>query len=230
MTKHEAIPCWIHGLEEYEQMFDLQADDYRKILFDFPGSISSFNADVYQQAHRIVSGDTIYSMDFPAMQAYVEQLLQSNYAYLKQHAQAVLRHGVADIESIFKIVQDNSERFLTDYVTGKKQARYQAVFMPHLPYKNHEFQLALCCDYVFNHHKQNDCTPQEVVFELCRIAEEVRIFPVLTERGEPSTWLGPLMLELQQRHYGIEVRHVAFKNVKGNNAMLRIWALECVVE
>ena len=102
--------------------------------------------------------------------------------------------------------------------------------MPELPYENHQFELALCSDYVFNRHAQNDCRPEQVVSELCRVAEEVRVFPLLTEKGELSEQLGPLMLELQQRNFGIEIRQVEFENLNGGNAMLRIWARECSVD
>lgn len=230
MTKHEAFPNWIHGLEEYEQMFDLQEADYRKSILDFPGSISSFNAEVYQKVHRVVSGDAIYGMSMEAMQDYAQKLLKLNCDYLTDNADAVLKLGAAALEPIFKMWRANADIFLEDYMTGKKQARYQQVLMPNLPYANHEFQLALCSDYVFNRHVQNDCRPDQVVAELCRVAEEVRIFPLLTEAGEVSEWLGPLMLDLQNRNHGIEIRQVPFENVKGGNAMLRVWALECVVE
>lgn len=230
MTQHEAIPNWICGLEEYEQMFDLQSDDYRKSILDFPGSISSFNADVYQQAARVISGDAIYGMSYEEMEAYAHRLMQLNCDHLTQHADQVLKRGQAALEPIFAMWKANYSRFLNDYVTGKKQSRYQEVLMPDLPYDNHEFQLALCSDYVFNRHAQNDCRPEQVVSELCRVAEEVRIFPLLTEAGDISEWLGPLMLDLQNKNHGIEIRQVPFENVKGGNAMLRVWALECVVE
>ncbi len=230
MTKHEAFPNWIHGLEEYEQMFDLKEADYRKTILDFPGSVSAFNAQVYQKAHHVVSGDAIYNMSMDEMEHYAEQLYALNCKHLSENADAVLKKGVSALKPIFQMWKDNMEVFLADYLTGKKQSRYQHVLMPNLPYKNHEFQLALCSDYVFNRHVQNNCTPDQVVSELCRVAEELRIFPLLTEQGEVSEWLGPLMLELQNRNHGIEIRQVPFENVKGGNAMLRVWALECVVE
>jgi hypothetical protein len=230
MTKHEAIPSWIHGLEEYEQMFDLKPDDYTKSILDFPGSISSFNADVSLKAQRVVSGDAIYGMSFEEVENYAHRLMKLNCEHLTEHADQVLKLGKSALEPIFAMWKDNYSRFLDDYVAGKMQSRYQQVLMPELPYETHEFQLALCSDYVFNRHAQNDCKPEQVVSELCRVAEEVRIFPLLTEEGDISEWLGPLMLDLQNRNHGIEIRQVSFENVKGGNAMLRAWALECVVE
>lgn len=230
MATPEVIPGWIHGLEEYEQMFDLQPEDYQKSILDFPGSISSFNAEIYQHTKQVVSGDAIYGMDESKINVYAQRLIQLNREHLTRHADDILQHGKAALGPIFTMWDSNAQRFLADYHVGKEEQRYQQVLMPNLPYKNHQFQLALCSDYVFNRHAQNDCRPEQVVAELCRVAEEVRIFPLLAENGEISEWLGPLMLDLQQRNYGIEVRQVAFENLKGGNAMLRVWALECVIE
>ncbi|PHQ79629.1 MAG: hypothetical protein COB66_06480 [Coxiella sp. (in: Bacteria)] len=230
MSKHEVIPGWIHGLEEYEQMFDLKPEDFKKSILDFPGSISSFNAEVHAEAKHVVSGDAIYAKDMTEMQAYADKLFALNSEYLTQHADDLLQKGKDGLEFVFEMWQRNQARFLEDYAAAKGQGRYERVLMPNLPYETHQFQLALCSDYVFNGHAHNDCRPEQVVLELCRVAEEVRIFPLLTETGDISEWLGPIMLELQNNNYGVEVRQVSFENLKGGNAMMRAWAVECTVE
>ncbi len=229
MTEVEVIPGWVHGLDEYEQMFDLKPIDYEKTILDFPGSISSFNAEAYEKGSRIISGDAIYRLDIEDMRAYANNLFDMNAAYLKKHANKILKEGTQALDRIFAMWERNKLHFLQDYATGKRQERYESVLMPELPYANHQFQLALCSDYVFCRHAQNDCRPDQVIFELCRVSEELRIFPLLTEKGTISEWLGPVMLKLQKNNYGIEIREVSFKNLIGANAMLRVWALECTV-
>lgn len=229
MSNHEVIPGWVHGLEEYKQMFDLKPVDFEKRILDFPGSISSFNADVHEKAPNVVSGDAIYRLDTDEMRDYAATVLDADADYLKKHADKLLRRGAAALDEIFAMWERNKLHFIQDYAAGKREGRYEAVLMPELPYKDHQFQLALCSDYVFNRHIQNDCRPDQVVKELCRVAEELRIFPLLTEAGDVSEWLGPIMLELQKNNYGLEVRQVSFENLKGGNAMLRVWALECIV-
>lgn len=229
MTEVEVIPGWIYGLNEYEQIFDLKPEDYEKTILDFPGSISSFNADAHLKGAHITSSDAIYRLNIEEMRDYANNLFEMNAAYLKKHANKILKEGDQALDSIFAMWERNKLHFLQDYAAGKRQGRYESVLMPELPYVNHQFQLALCSDYVFCRHAQNSCRPEQVVFELCRVSEELRIFPLLTEKGEISEWLGPVMLELQNNNYGIEIREVSFKNLIGANAMLRVWALECTV-
>ena len=229
MAEHDVIPGWIHGLEEYEQMFDLQPEDYEKRILDFPASISSFNAQIHKKSPHVTSADAIYSKTSKEIREYAQTRFQMYQNYLIQHADDLLQKGADSLALIFDMWKTNKERFLADYEKGLEARRYQSVIMPSLPYETHQFDLALCSDYVFNRYAQNDCRPQDVVLELCRVAQEVRIFPLLTETGKVSEWLGPIMLELQQNNYGIEVREVSFENLKGGNAMMRAWAVECTV-
>lgn len=39
--------------------------------------------------------------------------------------------------------------FLADYEQGKRQQRYLHASLPHLPFKNNQFDLALCSHYLF---------------------------------------------------------------------------------
>lgn len=97
--------------------------------------------------------------------------------------------------------------------------------LPRFPYKTHQFDLALCTDFIFYHsHSSEEIAV--LVEELCRVASEVRIFPLMDSTGKASKELGPLMLILQKKNYGVEVRSCMFKN---SNAMLRIWEQECIV-
>lgn len=100
--------------------------------------------------------------------------------------------------------------------------------LPHLPYITHQFELALCTDFIFYHSH----TGEEIaiiVKELCRVASEVRIFPLLDSQRKMSAELGSLLLTLQKKNYGVEVREVPFNTLAKGNAMLRVWEQECKV-
>lgn len=223
----DIIPAWIHGLEEYQQIFDLTDADWQKSILDFPGSISCFNAEAHGQAPRIVSADAIYNKSPEEMQAYAEVRFQREKSRLEERGDDILQRGSEGVESVVAMWSGNKDKFLADYPNGKSENRYQHVVMPELPYERHQFDLALCSDYVFNRSAQNNCEPSDVIRELCRVAAEARIFPLFDEKGEIAASLGPVMLELQQNHYGIEIREVKFQNLKGGNAMLRVWTETC---
>jgi len=93
-------------------------------------------------------------------------------------------------------------------------------------YPTHQFDLAFCTDFIFHHALSREHVGV-VLQELCRVAEEVRIFPLVDSDGKMPQELGPLILLLQQQNFGVEVRQVAYHALQGGNAMLRIWQQEC---
>ena len=99
-----------------------------------------------------------------------------------------------------------------------------------LPFSDFLFDLALCPYYLFTdeNHQRMEFYLQQII-ELARVAKEVRIAPLSDNRGLPSPLLGPVLLALQQKNYGIEVRDVTtFLHPEGS-AMLRVWAQQCHV-
>tara|TARA_B100000614_G_scaffold256483_1_gene275095 strand:+ start:384 stop:665 length:282 start_codon:yes stop_codon:yes gene_type:complete len=60
--------------------------------------------------------------------------------------------------------------------------------------------------------------------ELCRVAKEVRMFPLLNLAGETSQHLDPVLGYFMSRNYDVEVKQVAYEFQKGGNQMLCISA------
>jgi hypothetical protein len=60
--------------------------------------------------------------------------------------------------------------------------------------------------------------------ELCRIAGEVRIFPLLNQFSREVSPLVPLVMkELAAQGYNLEIKQVPYEFQKGGNQMLRVW-------
>lgn len=219
---------WVYDFSDYQQMFDLTPVDLSKSLFNFPAGISSFNAQATQQGLRVASGDPAYALSEAEMRVYAERVFQKNVARLKASPDCLKEATEATIQRVIEVWKKTEVSFLGDYVQGQSENRYQVSKLPRLSYQTHQFDLALCADFIFYHSSST----QEIaasVKELCRIAAEVRIFPLLDEQGKTSDELGPLMLFLQQNNFGVEVREVPYKTLRGSNAMLRIWSQACEV-
>jgi hypothetical protein len=60
------------------------------------------------------------------------------------------------------------------------------------------------------------------IVELCRVAAEVRIFPLLNISGEVSPVLQPVMEELKAQGYGVQIKPVPYEFQKDGNQMLQI--------
>ena len=57
--------------------------------------------------------------------------------------------------------------------------------------------------------------------ELCRVANELRIFPILTLAREPSPYLNPLIECLARDGWSARLERVGYEFQRGGNVMLR---------
>jgi hypothetical protein len=62
------------------------------------------------------------------------------------------------------------------------------------------------------------------VHELCRVAQEVRIFPLVDFNGARSPYLDPLLRELERVGLRAEVVRVPYEFQRGGDCMLRVRA------
>ena len=58
--------------------------------------------------------------------------------------------------------------------------------------------------------------------EMCRVAAEARVFPLLGGYGEPSPYLIPVIQQLRERGYGVERRTVPYEFLRGANETLSV--------
>jgi hypothetical protein len=111
--------------------------------------------------------------------------------------------------------------FLSDYDPGRRSGRYMAASLPHLPFGDGAFELALCSHFLFLYSDElSTADHAEAVLELCRVAREVRVFPLLEMNGERSRHVGPV-LEASERHGPrVRVERVEYEFQRGGNEMM----------
>ncbi len=104
--------------------------------------------------------------------------------------------------------------------------------LPHLPFSDHSFDLVLCPNVLFNNKTgQSDAYIRAVLEELARVGGEVRVLPLVDAAGKPSEHLGAVIMSLQERGMGVELRQVRTKELNRiPNAMLRVWNAACLVK
>lgn len=227
-TDAELMPSWVYSMADYCQMFDLTESDLEFAILDYPAGISSFNAEMHEKGYLVRSGDMNYDMSLTEIRDFSEKVLEKNVAHLKKH-QDILRNA-QQFDGILSDWEKSRALFLNDYEAGKKESRYQLMNLSRLSFEDHVFDIALCSDHLFHNHVSKHYNQEEIILELCRVAKEVRVFPLMNEEGGGAESLGHVMLACQQKGYAMEVQQVPYHQMKGGNAMLRIWATECAVE
>jgi hypothetical protein len=116
------------------------------------------------------------------------------------------------------------KQFLNDFPLGLAQGRYVVGELPALPFRYRAFDLAVCSHFLFTYSDLLDLQFHlDSIRELCRVAREARIFPLLPNFGEGhSPHVAPLVRQLTAEGYQCEVRRVPYEFQKGGNEMLRV--------
>ena len=226
----DLTPSWVYSMADYCQMFDLSDADFSRNILDYPAGISSFNAEMFAKSFKVHSGDSFYDCSSDEISQYAEQLFEINERHLKKHASILRQNDESTIDGILTDWQKSKALFLQDYEKGKEEERYQFMKLPHLPFGDYHFDMALCSAHLFHTNAAGNGSREALVEELCRVAKEVRVFPLLDEAGQITDALGHVMLMFQKRNYGIKISEVPYHQMTGANAMLKMWSTECVVD
>jgi SAM-dependent methyltransferase len=224
---------WAHSLEEYQRMFDLRERDLNKKLLDCASGFASFNAELAAQNKRVVSCDKAYDLSPPEMATHIEHVLLGMYQCIKEADEANPERFVwqynASPEKLLEKRTRQAHRFLEDYPLGLQQGRYVYGELSQLPFSNNQFDLAVCSHFLFATHALTLESHVQMIAEMCRVAGEARIFPLLDWQGKVSMLVAPLVVALQAQNMGVEIRQVDYEFQRGGNAMLRVWAQTCSV-
>ena len=210
------------SLAEYRAMFDLTQEDLSKRILGVGDGPASFNAEMTKLGHEVVSVDPLYTLTgqeierqfYEVVDDVIEQVKRtpSDWVWTYHNSPEDLRN--ARIAAI--------RIFLSDYEQGKRQNRYVIGELPHLlGIHDKTFDFALCSHFLFLYSDQFDLVfHRAALMELLRVAKEVRIFPLMTLKGKRSEHVGPLMLDLQERGFEVEIQEVQYELQRGGNEML----------
>jgi hypothetical protein len=114
-------------------------------------------------------------------------------------------------------------KFLEDYPEGLVQKRYLSGELPSLPSGDKEFDLALCSYFLFLYTENLSLEFHlKSLAELCRVSNEIRIFPLLDVNGNRSAYVDLVVDFLQAEKRDVMEVKVAYEFQRGGNTMLKI--------
>ena len=95
--------------------------------------------------------------------------------------------AIRSVEELGRVRTAAMRVFLDDFDTGKTEGRYVDAELPALPFAEASFDLALCSHFLFLYTTQlGEAFHREAIQDMCRVAREVRIFPLLALGGQLS--------------------------------------------
>jgi ubiquinone/menaquinone biosynthesis C-methylase UbiE len=114
-------------------------------------------------------------------------------------------------------------KFLADFDDGKRDGRYVTAELPDIPFESNAFDVAVCSHFLFLYSDILSLEfHQRAIEEMCRVAQEARVFPVLNYNAELSPFVEPLLKVLAEAGYNASIEVVPYEFQRGGNQMLRV--------
>jgi SAM-dependent methyltransferase len=220
----DQIVPWGRSRREYDLMFGLTPALLSQGVLDCGGGPASFTAEVTAAGYRAVSADPIYAYSGAQIRARFEAAADSMLAQIHATPDDWIWSFHRNPEDLLANRFAALDAFLVDYDKGLQQRRYIVAELPSLPFESGSFGLAVCSHLLFLY---SDLLSADfhvrAVRELCRVANEVRIFPLLTLRAKPSPHIDAVRSALGADGWASDVVRVDYELQRGGNEMLRIF-------
>jgi hypothetical protein len=219
----DQIVPWGRSFHEYCLMFNLSAENLSGGLLDCGGGPAGFVAGASARGHRAVSVDPIYKFSGPEIRARFDATVPQMLSQVRATPDDWVWSYHRDLDDLLSNRRAAMESFLADYECGLRERRYMVGELPSLPFASSCFSLAVCSHLLFLY---SDLLSKsfhiDSLRELCRVAQEVRVFPLLTLQRGTSPHLTAVRSALDAEGCDSEVIRVDYELVRGGNQMLRV--------
>lgn len=221
-TLDEIIP-WGRSLSEYIKMFNLSPDDLQLKIIGCADGPASFNSEMTERNFSVTSCDPIYQFTKDQLSKRFEEVYPIVMKQVKDNIDDFLWDHYGTPDRLGEARKNAMNTFLHDYDKGLEEKRYILSSLPELPFKDSDFDLALCSHFLFTYSDMLTYNFHlKAIEELIRLAEDVRIFPLLNINGEASPYLEDIVEELKELPVTVTIEEVEYHFQKGGNKMLRI--------
>ncbi len=214
-------------------MFGLGPDELSGRIVDCAGGPASFNAEATREGHRVVSCDPIYRFSAQEIRARIEATRETLVANAAAKRGEFVWDEIGSPQRLGDVRMAAMRRFLGDFERGVGEGRYRTDALPHLGFSEGELDLALCSHFLFTYSEQfSGDFHVAAIKEMCRVATEARIFPLMESYGRRSPHVEPVVQRLEAGGYHADVRGVPYEFQRGGNEMLVVarpapdWRLE----
>jgi SAM-dependent methyltransferase len=221
-TLDKVVP-WGRSYDEYVSMFGLSEADLGLRILGCGDGPAGFSAALTKRGGRIVSIDPVYAFDTEQIRGRISETYETVMTQLRKNRDDFVWGVIPSVEQLGILRMAAMETFLADFDVGKLAGRYIPGELPELPFANGEFDLALSSHFLFlySDHLSLEFHLQ-ALREMLRVANEVRVFPLVTLANTLSPHLNFVTAKLASLGFLVEVRRVPYEFQRGGNDMLVI--------
>jgi SAM-dependent methyltransferase len=221
-TLDQVVP-WGRSFDEYAAMFSLADADMAGHILGCGDGPASFNSEATRRGARVVSCDPIYAFSKADIEVRIAEIYEQVIDQIRQNQNEFLWEAISSVEELGQVRMAAMQDFLDDYPAGLVEGRYLNLELPSLPFPDGDFDLALCSHLLFLYSRQLDeAFHHSSLLELCRVAKEVRVFPLLALGGAISPHLEGSVEMLRAAGYQVSIERVSYEFQRGACEMLRI--------
>jgi hypothetical protein len=206
-------------------MFALtDADLHRRILGCGDGP-ASFNAVLTGRGGSVVSVDPIYRLSRDDIRQRIDDAFSLVMEQTRENAHEFVWTTITSVEELGRLRMAAMEGFLSEYALGVSQKRYVTGQLPSLPFADREFDLAVCSHllFLYSEHFSEDFHVA-CLKELCRVAGEARVFPLLELGATQSRHVEAVRARLTSAGYAVTVDTVPYEFQRDGNQVMRVTA------
>jgi hypothetical protein len=221
-TLDHVVP-WGRSFDEYRRMFDLAGDELGLSIVGCGDGPASFNAEATRRGARIVSCDPLYRWETAQIRDRIAATNDQILDQTRHNAEEFVWDSIQSVEELGHVRMAAMQDFLKDYDRGKAQGRYVDAELPALPFADTTFDLALCSHFLFLYTRQlGEAFHRSAIREMCRVAVEVRIFPLLALGGGQSPYVASTVAEFRDSGFDVSIENVPYEFQRGGNRMMRL--------
>jgi len=223
----EQIVPWGRSMSEYVAMFDLSECDLDSRILGSGDGPASFNCEMTALGRSVVSVDPLYAVSRAQIAERIAATYETIIGQLYHHLDDYVWERFADPDALGRHRLAAMRTFLDDLARGLDEERYLSQALPTLDFADRQFDLALCSHFLFLYTEQLSYTFHlDSIRELCRVAGEVRIFPLLDMHCRRSPYVEPLQADLASTGFHVAIRTVPYEFQRGGNQMMRVRATQ----
>jgi hypothetical protein len=223
MFRLDHIVPWGRSFDEYCGMFALTDLDLSWRILGCADGPASFNAWATRRGARVISCDPIYRFDALQIEQRITATADQVLEQTRLNANEYVWETIRSVEELAAVRMQAMRDFLHDYPDGKAAGRYVDAELPRLLFADASFDLVLCSHFLFLYTTHLERAFHEAAIrDMCRVAAEVRIFPLLTLDGHRSACVNETTDALGRSGFQVWVENVPYEFQRGGNQMLRI--------
>lgn len=204
-------------------MFALTDADLTSSILGCADGPASFNAEATARGHSVVSCDPIYRFSTGQIRQRIRDTTEVILEQTRRNRHEFVWTSIESVEQLRDIRTSSMATFLDDFEAGRRQGRYVVAELPTLPFANATFRLALCSHLLFLYSEQlSEDFHVSAALEMCRVAAEVRIFPLVALGSVRSAHVAAVTDRLRLAGHEVRIEKVDYEFQRGGNEMMRV--------